>query len=200
MGVCRRERESVRRFCDFLRQVYEEGKKNISKRSLTFETDVLGYLIDEACVNPVENFWNRTGEMVIVEKVLSCVKTEQLEEHWADDTGVSEVSSKEHPAQHGLPVSRARQLISFYTMSQNPNMTDLKMSDPVAFPPLWVRCDRTDPKQTTWLGAEPLSTGNNVTGITLHTITSSGPLSNKNCSMDLEELKESHRRRHRCFG
>nr|XP_056722102.1 protein zwilch homolog [Euleptes europaea] len=85
-------------------------------------------------------------------------------------------------------------------MSQNPNMTDLKISNPVAFPPLWVRCDRTDPQQTIWLGAEPLSTGNNLTGITLHTVTSSGPLSNKNCYTNLEELKENHRRRHRCFG
>ncbi|XP_015279556.1 PREDICTED: protein zwilch homolog [Gekko japonicus] len=85
-------------------------------------------------------------------------------------------------------------------MSQNPNVDDLKISHPVPLPPLWVRCDGTDHRQTIWLGAEPLSTGSHVTGITLHTVISSGPLPNKNCSADLKELKESHRRRHGCSG
>lgn len=70
----------------------------------------------------------------------------------------------------------SRQLISFYTMSQNPNMTHLKSSNLFPLPPLWVRCDRSDPKQTAWLGAEPLSTRNQLTGINLHTVTSKGKL------------------------
>ncbi|KAL8197413.1 UNVERIFIED_CONTAM: hypothetical protein K2H54_023715 [Gekko kuhli] len=193
---CQQRREATLRLCGFVRQLVEEGQKNRNKGPLTFETDVQGYLIDEGCANPLDNFWNRTGVMIVLEKMIPRVQTEEPEEQQTDGTCLSEVSPKECPVLQGLPISRARQLISLYTMSQNPNVDDLKISNLVPLPPMWVRCDGTDPRQTIWLGAEPLSTGNYVTGITLHTVISNGPSSNKNCSADLKELKESHRRRH----
>ncbi|XP_060115727.1 protein zwilch homolog [Heteronotia binoei] len=193
------QREAALRLWGFVKLLFEEGKKNSNKGPFIFEMDTQGYLLDEGCTNPLENFWNRTGVMVVLEKAVSCVQTEEPEEQ-KTDVCLSEDSSKECPVLRGLSISRARQLISFYTMSQNPDMGDVKTSNSVQPPPLWVRCDGTDPQQTIWLGAEPHSAGNDITGMTLHTVISNGPLSNKNCSADLEELKESHRRRHHCHG
>ncbi|NXD08022.1 ZWILC protein, partial [Nothocercus nigrocapillus] len=89
-----------------------------------------------------------------------------------------------------------RQLISLYTMTQNPNMTHLKISELVVLPPLWIRCDRSDPEHTCWLGAEPLKTGDKITGIYLHSVTCHGPTADKTCFADLEELKMAHKSRH----
>ncbi|XP_077173542.1 protein zwilch homolog isoform X2 [Paroedura picta] len=181
----------------FVQQLFEEGQENKNKGPLIFETDVLGYLIDGGCTHPLENIWDRSGVTVVLEKAVTHAETEEKEEQ-TDGTYLSEISSQECPGPHGLSISRARQLISFYTMSQNPNVAHLKISNPGPLPPLWVRCDGADPRQTIWLGAETLSAGNIATGITLHTVVSNGPLSNKNCSANLEDLKESHRRRHHC--
>lgn len=73
-----------------------------------------------------------------------------------------------------FPVHIPRQLISLYTMAQNPNMTHLKISDLVVLPPLWIRCDGSDPEHTYWLGAEPLKAGNKITGISFHMVTCDG--------------------------
>ncbi|XP_062998268.1 protein zwilch homolog [Elgaria multicarinata webbii] len=188
--------EPLLRFHDFLLQLYEEGKKNNSKGPHTFETDIQGYFIGEGCVNPLENFWDRSSVMFVLEKVRPCEETNKLEEQQIGDPSISEAFPKENSSAFALPISRARQLISFYTMSQNPNMNHLKIKKPALLPPLWVRCDRSDLKQTIWVGAEPLSTGNKLTGIKLYTVTCSGPISNQNYSADLEELKEIHRMRH----
>lgn len=68
-----------------------------------------------------------------------------------------------------------RQLIGLYTMAHNPNMTHLKINRPVtALPPLWVRCDSSDPEGTCWLGAELITTNNDITGIVLYMVTCKG--------------------------
>ncbi|XP_065268465.1 protein zwilch homolog [Emys orbicularis] len=82
-------------------------------------------------------------------------------------------------------------------MAQNPNMTHLKISKPVVLPPLWVRCDRSDPEHTCWLGAEPLKNGNKITGISFHIVTCNGPTADKTCFANLEDLKKAHKIRHR---
>uniref|UniRef100_A0A8C6ZDK8 Protein zwilch n=1 Tax=Nothoprocta perdicaria TaxID=30464 RepID=A0A8C6ZDK8_NOTPE len=79
-------------------------------------------------------------------------------------------------------------------MAQNPNMTHLKISKAVVLPPLWIRCDSSDPEHTCWLGAEPLKTGDKITGIYLHAVTC--PTADKSCFADLEELKMAHKIRH----
>lgn len=60
-------------------------------------------------------------------------------------------------------------------MAHNPNMTHLKSNRPViALPPLWVRCDGSDPEGTCWLGAELIITNNIITGIVLCMVTCKG--------------------------
>ncbi|XP_045305305.1 protein zwilch homolog isoform X6 [Leopardus geoffroyi] len=86
------------------------------------------------------------------------------------------------------------QLIGLYTMAHNPNMTHLKINHPVtALPALWVRCDSSDPEGTCWLGAELVTTNDNITGIVLYTVSSKA---DKNYSVNLEDLKSSHKKRH----
>lgn len=71
-----------------------------------------------------------------------------------------------------------RQLIGLYTMAHNPNMTHLKINRPVtALPPLWVRCDSSDPEGTCWLGAELITTNNSITGIVLYVVSCKGECS-----------------------
>ncbi|XP_038436711.1 protein zwilch homolog isoform X11 [Canis lupus familiaris] len=85
------------------------------------------------------------------------------------------------------------QLIGLYTMAHNPNMTHLKIHHPVtALPPLWVRCDSSDPEGTCWLGAE-LVTTNSIAGIVLYTVSCKA---DKTYSVNLEDLKSSHKKRH----
>uniref|UniRef100_A0ABI7XQB9 Protein zwilch n=1 Tax=Felis catus TaxID=9685 RepID=A0ABI7XQB9_FELCA len=86
------------------------------------------------------------------------------------------------------------QLIGLYAMAHNPNMTHLKINHPVtALPALWVRCDSSDPEGTCWLGAELITTNDNITGIVLYTVSSKA---DKNYSVNLEDLKSSHKKRH----
>ncbi|NXY54295.1 ZWILC protein, partial [Callaeas wilsoni] len=95
-----------------------------------------------------------------------------------------------------LPVPISRQLVSLYTMVQNPNIAYLGMSDPVVLPPLWVRCDGSDPRHTCWLGAEPLRAGNKVTGVNIYMVSCDGPTADKTSFANLEELKMEHKIRH----
>ncbi|XP_047389865.1 protein zwilch homolog isoform X3 [Sciurus carolinensis] len=79
-------------------------------------------------------------------------------------------------------------------MAHNPNMTHLKMNQPVtALPPLWIRCDGSDPESTCWLGAELITTNESVTGIVLYVVSCKA---DKNYSVSLENLKNSHKKRH----
>ncbi|KAM3828177.1 protein zwilch homolog [Vipera latastei] len=191
----RLQQEEILRFHSFLLQVYKEGKQNNRTGPSTFETDLQVHLIDEGCTNPLEKLWDQNGRFFIVEKMRPYEETSRLEEWQNGKPSVSAAFPKENLSASPLALSRARQLISFYTMSQNPNMKHLQINHAAQLLPLWIRCEPSDPKQTIWLGAESLRNGNNLSGIRLHTVTSNGPLSN-NYSIGLEELKESHRMRH----
>lgn len=69
----------------------------------------------------------------------------------------------------------SRQLIGLYTMAHNPSMTHMKINRPVTpLPPLWVRCDSSDPEGTCWLGAELITTNNSITGIVLYAVNCKG--------------------------
>ncbi|XP_058012766.1 protein zwilch homolog isoform X1 [Ahaetulla prasina] len=192
----RRRQEEILRFHSFLLQVYEEGKQNNITGPSTFETDLQVHLISEGHTNPLEKLWDQNGVFFIIQKMRSNEESSSLEEGQNGEPSVSEVFPKENLSPSPLALSRARHLISLYTMSQNPNMKHLQISHAVQLPPLWVRCEPSDPKQTIWLGAEPLRSGNSLSGIRLHTINCNGPVSNNNYSIGLEELKENHRMRH----
>ncbi|XP_041651756.1 protein zwilch homolog [Cheilinus undulatus] len=93
-----------------------------------------------------------------------------------------------------LTVMKARQLLSWYTLSQNANVSALDNNP--ALIPLWVRCDMSDPAGTTWLGAETICTGSKVSGVKLYSVTCKGSTSDKSSLVTLEELKQEHKKRH----
>lgn len=93
-----------------------------------------------------------------------------------------------------LTVNQARELLSFYTLAQNPSVA---LGDGRTFLPLWVRCDMSDPAGTTWLGAEMVCTGSKATGTKLYSVTCKGSTVDKTSFMTLDEVKQEHRKRHR---
>ncbi|NWQ95194.1 ZWILC protein, partial [Burhinus bistriatus] len=160
-------------------------------------TDVEICLIGGSCKSPIERFWNGNNMLYILQKARHNEESDLVEESKPDDAiYASELLPKESSGPVALSVRRAKQLISLYTMVQNPNMTHLKTSELVVLPPLWIRCDGSDPEHTRWLGAEPLKAGNQITGINFYMVTCDGPTADKTCFADLEELKMAHKMKH----
>lgn len=69
-------------------------------------------------------------------------------------------------------LSSTRQLLSWYTMAHNPNMPRVEVPGPLH--PLWVRCDKSDPCATAWLGVETIYSGNKTSGVKLYTVCCKG--------------------------
>ncbi|XP_032621956.1 protein zwilch homolog isoform X1 [Chelonoidis abingdonii] len=190
--------QAALRLYDCLLQVYNEGNKGIPKDPFPFEADVQVHLIGEGCRSPLESFWNGNSMIFIMQKAGHAERTDKMEESQRDDaTYILEFTPQKGSGPVALSVTRGKQLISLYTLAQNPNMTHLKISKPVVLPPLWVRCDSSDPEHTCWLGAEPLKNGNKITGISFHVVTCNGPTADKTCFANLEDLKKAHKFRHR---
>uniref|UniRef100_A0A4W3JQ69 Protein zwilch n=1 Tax=Callorhinchus milii TaxID=7868 RepID=A0A4W3JQ69_CALMI len=98
-----------------------------------------------------------------------------------------------------LSVMKARQLISWYALAHNPNMSQLvNCSTSVALPLLWVRCDGSDPEGIVWLGAEPLKPRDVVTAMVFHIVTCNGPIVDQSSFTSLERVKNIHKDRHSC--
>uniref|UniRef100_A0A672FY15 Protein zwilch n=1 Tax=Salarias fasciatus TaxID=181472 RepID=A0A672FY15_SALFA len=93
-----------------------------------------------------------------------------------------------------LTVPKARQFLSWYTLSQNPNVS--AVDNKPALLPLWVRCDMSDPSRTTWLGAETVCVANKVTGVKMYSVTCRGSTVDKKSLMSLEDVKQEHKKRH----
>lgn len=106
----------------------------------------------------------------------------------ADDVVVSVLQTEHGP--QPLTIMKARELLSFYTLSQNPNVSAVDNNP--ALHPLWVRCDMSDPAGTTWLGAETVCVGSKVAGVKLYSVT----CKDKKSLITLEELKQEHKKRH----
>ncbi|KFP22689.1 Protein zwilch, partial [Egretta garzetta] len=178
-------------------RIYEEGRESIPEHPYLFETDVEICLIGSSCKSPIERFWNGNNMIYILQKAQHNEESDSMEESKPDDAiYASELLPKESSAPVALSVRRAKQLISLYTMVQNPNMTHLKISELVVLPPLWIRCDGSDPEHTCWLGAEPLRAGNKIAGINFYMVTCDGPTADKTCFANLEELKMAHKMKH----
>ncbi|NXN22068.1 ZWILC protein, partial [Nycticryphes semicollaris] len=162
-----------------------------------FQTDVEICLIGGNCKSPTEKFWNGNNMVYILQKARHNEESNSMEESKTDDAiSASELLPKESSGPVALSHRRAKQLISLYTMVQNPNMTHLEISELVVLPPIWIRCDGSDPEHTYWLGAEPLKAGNKITGINLYVVTCEGPTADKTCFTNLEELKLAHKMMH----
>ncbi|XP_009565894.2 protein zwilch homolog isoform X1 [Cuculus canorus] len=135
--------------------------------------------------------------LYVLQKAQHNEDSDQMEESETDGAVyASELLPKESSGPVALPFRRAKQLMSFYAMAQNPNVTHVTIGELVVLPPLWIRCDGSDPEHTYWLGAVPLKAGNKITGISLYTVTCDGPTAAKSCSANLEELKMEHKMRH----
>ncbi|XP_009248218.2 protein zwilch homolog isoform X1 [Pongo abelii] len=182
-------------FYSRLLQEFNEEKKGIRKDPFLYEADVQVQLISKGQPNPLKNILNENDIVFIVEKVpLEKEETSHIEELQSEETAISDFSTGENVGPLALPVGKARQLIGLYTMAHNPNMTHLKINLPVtALPPLWVRCDSSDPEGTCWLGAELITTNNSITGIVLYVVSCKA---DKNYSVNLENLKNLHKERH----
>ncbi|KFV04949.1 Protein zwilch, partial [Pterocles gutturalis] len=179
-------------------RIYEEGREGRLENPYLFETDVEICLIDGSCKSPIERFWNGNNLIYILQKARHNEESDPMEESKTGDViYASELLPKERSGPLALSVKRAKQLISLYTMVQNPNMTHLKISEPVVLPPLWIRCDGSDPEHTCWFGAEPLKAGSKITGINFYMVTCDGPTADKTCFANLEELKMAHKVKHR---
>ncbi|XP_038436710.1 protein zwilch homolog isoform X10 [Canis lupus familiaris] len=180
-------------YCRLL-QEFDEEKKGIHNDPFIYEADVQVQLISKGQPNPLKNILDENDVVFIVEKLpLEKEETSHVEEPQCEETAISDLSTGENVGPLALPVGRARQLIGLYTMAHNPNMTHLKIHHPVtALPPLWVRCDSSDPEGTCWLGAE-LVTTNSIAGIVLYTVSCKA---DKTYSVNLEDLKSSHKKRH----
>uniref|UniRef100_A0A2K5YIC5 Protein zwilch n=1 Tax=Mandrillus leucophaeus TaxID=9568 RepID=A0A2K5YIC5_MANLE len=182
-------------FYSRLLQAFNEEKKGVHKDPFLYEADVQVQLISKGQPNPLKNILNENDLVFIVEKVpLEKEETSHIEELQSEETAISDFSTGENVGPLALPVGKARQLIGLYTMAHNPNMTHLKINLPVtALPPLWVRCDSSDPEGTCWLGAELITTNNSITGIVLYVVSCKA---DKNYSANLENLKNLHKKRH----
>ncbi|NXL86252.1 ZWILC protein, partial [Alectura lathami] len=178
-------------------RIHEEGKETIPERPYLFENDVEICLIDGSCKSPVERFWNGNSTLYILQKAGRNEGGDSVEESKPDDAlNGSELLPKEIMGPAALSVRRAKQLLSLYAMVQNPHMTHWKISEAAVLPPLWIRCDGSDPQHTYWLGAEPLRAGNKTTGINFYVVTCDGPTSDKSCFANLEELQVAHKVKH----
>ncbi|XP_077602908.1 protein zwilch homolog isoform X4 [Crocuta crocuta] len=182
-------------FYSRLLQEFDEEKKGIHKDPFIYETDVQVQLIGKGQPNPLKNILDENDIIFIMEKLpLEKEETSHVEELQSEETAISDFSTGETVGPLALPVGRARQLIGLYSMAHNPNMTHLKIDHPVtALPPLWVRCDSSDPEGTCWLGAELVTTNDSITGIVLYTVSCKA---DKNYSVNLQDLKSSHKKRH----
>ncbi|KAF4805252.1 Protein zwilch like protein [Turdus rufiventris] len=189
-----RRRRAAGGLGELLLRIHEEGKDSIPEHPYIYETDVEISLVGGSCKSPVEKFWHGSSAMYILQKAIHNKESDSMEESRTDDgLYASEVLPKESPGALALSVGRAKQLISLYTMVQNPNMG---MSELLVLPPLWARCDGCDPQHTCWIGAEPLKAANKVTGLNIYTVSCDGPTADKTRFANLEELKMEHKIRH----
>uniref|UniRef100_A0A4W3K0Q1 Protein zwilch n=1 Tax=Callorhinchus milii TaxID=7868 RepID=A0A4W3K0Q1_CALMI len=151
-------------------------------------------IISEESRNPLRSFWNGNFPIIIAERpchepvifVTCLVYTVNV---------YSSCTSNSYLFLSFL----CRQLISWYALAHNPNMSQLvNCSTSVALPLLWVRCDGSDPEGIVWLGAEPLKPRDVVTAMVFHIVTCNGKTSRKSSFTSLERVKNIHKDRHSC--
>ncbi|NWU80854.1 ZWILC protein, partial [Onychorhynchus coronatus] len=162
-----------------------------------FQSDVEICLVGGTCQSPVDRFWSGSSPVYILQRATHNEEGDSGEDSKPDEAlSPPQLWPKESPGPAALSVGRAKQLVSLYAMVQNPNMPHLGLSDLGLLPPLWIRCDGSDPEHTCWIGAEPLRAGRKITGINIYMVSCEGPTADKTCFANLEELKMEHKRRH----
>lgn len=180
------------RFVESLKGLCQENTEN----ELFFEDDIQISLVKHK-VSLHKLICGNLPMVVIGEKLHlpNALERKETEDSLpCEDMLNEEVASEQNDiCSQPLSLAKARQLLSWYTMGQNPNMPTF-LCPPLL--PLWVRCDMSDPSGTTWLGAEPVSSGNKVSAIKLYTVCSKGATEDKSSFISLDELMQLHQKRH----
>ncbi|XP_062318382.1 protein zwilch homolog [Osmerus eperlanus] len=173
-------------FSKFLRTFQDECQDSSVYEE---EIQVLKYHGDKS---PLHNIYSSDRPVFICEKnVPKIAETYEEKEETESDDETHESIADLGP--QPLTIMKARQLLSWYTMSQNSNVY------PEANPglnPLWVRCDMADPARTTWLGAETVYSSNKISGVKLYSVTCKDATVNRASFITLDELKQEHKKRH----
>ncbi|XP_051513065.1 protein zwilch homolog isoform X1 [Myxocyprinus asiaticus] len=175
-------------FVKFLKLCQDESKENS-----TFTDDISVLLVQNEEL--LHNIINGNQSIFICEKAQPKIEPEAVDV--TDDTSVVEevpIKMQQGSSPQPLSVMKARQLLSWYTMAQNPNMPLVKA--PGTLHPLWVRCDKSDPCATAWLGAETIYNGNKTTGIKLFTVSCKDQTGDEASFTTLDDLKQEHQKRH----
>ncbi|KAL0968879.1 hypothetical protein UPYG_G00273080 [Umbra pygmaea] len=175
-------------FYNILRTLQDECKD-----SIIYEDDIQILKMNEE--KPLQHIYSCDRPVFICERnaqnVLDCDDDNMDETH-----SVDEMSQEAKPAlgPQPLTVTKARQLLSWYNISQNTPHSPAVAQAPLL--PLWVRCDMSDTAGTAWLGAETVWTGNKVTGVKLHSVMCKGSAVDRGTFMTLDSLKQEHKKRH----
>uniref|UniRef100_A0A8C5MJ98 Protein zwilch n=1 Tax=Leptobrachium leishanense TaxID=445787 RepID=A0A8C5MJ98_9ANUR len=182
----------------FLSSVHEDVKNGKSSGPFFYQDDLQVHVVDGGQCKSLETFWSGSGMTFVLEKRPFILEEDVLDESLENSSHVSDLSLQEKSQPVAVPTMRARQLLSSYSLTHNPNMTQLREGKPVeVLPPLWVRCDGSDSEGTCWLGAEPIKANrNNIIGMCLRMVTCAGPSVDKTLFPSLDMLRKSHRERH----
>ncbi|XP_075714438.1 protein zwilch homolog [Rhinoderma darwinii] len=181
----------------FLISVREQVNKGESG-PLSYKDELQAHMVSPGQCQSLESFWSWNGMAFVVEKKPLKLEEDILEESKTSDSHSFNLSVEKPCAPLPVSTMQARQLLSSYTLTHNPNMAQFGNGKQVEIlPQLWVRCDGTDVESTCWLGAEPIETSRNeITGMSFHMVTCAGPTSDKSTFPSLETLKKSHKERH----
>ncbi|XP_076848458.1 protein zwilch homolog [Brachyhypopomus gauderio] len=162
-----------------------------SKDAWVYQEDVrISKHTDESLLTIVEG--NQPG--FICEKMSPQNEPEDTE--CTEETSFEEMSTKPLQQDMGplpLTINRARQLLSWYTMCQNPNMCQVKAC---VLHPLWIRCDMQDPAGTSWMGVETVYAGSKATAVKLYSVCCKGAALDEASFFTMDKLKQEHQNRH----
>ncbi|RXN18248.1 zwilch-like protein [Labeo rohita] len=149
-------------FVKFLKLCQDENKENC-----TYMDDISVLLVKKEEL--LHDIITGNEPMFVCEKAQPKYEPE-VTETTADSSAVEDTLFKveQDPGPEPLSVMKARQLLSWYTMAHNPNMPLVEA--PRSLHPLWVRCDKSDPCATAWLGVEAVYSGNKTSGVKLYTV------------------------------
>ncbi|XP_030621173.1 protein zwilch homolog [Chanos chanos] len=164
--------------------------QNEDKCSTTYE-DMQILLVQDDKV-PLDKIYDGNRPVFVCQRTCQQVTPDDSTEDTPLDEGIS-AELQDDLGPQPLTIMRARQLLSWYTMSQNPNMPQV---DDSAFHPIWIRCDMNDPAGTTWMGAETVHSGSKVAAVKLYSVCSKGATADKASFITLDELKQEHQKRH----
>ncbi|XP_040270234.1 protein zwilch homolog [Bufo bufo] len=186
--------EELHAFLISIRELVKKGDPG----PFSYKDELQVHLFSPGQCQSLESFWSANEMSFVVEKKILKLEEDIIEESQASDSHLFDLSVEKSCAPLPVSTMQARQLLSSYTLTHNPNMAQFGNGKPVeVLPQLWVRCDSSDAESTCWLGAEPIKTSRNeISGMSFHKVTCAGPTSDKSCFPSLEALKKSHKERH----